>query len=344
VRIQRHQLSSQLQRGLTPVYLVCGDEPLQLRDAAQAVRDEARRQGFDERELLEQDAGFDWGRLAAVTRTLSLFSSRRLIELRVSAPRLGREGAQAVGAYCEQPPDDDRLLIIAPNLEHKELKARWVLAVDRVGTLLQVRQLEGDRLTAWIEQRLRASGLQPAAGVSAMLAERVEGNLLAADQEVEKLRLLHGAGPLDQVQVASAIADSARFDVFDLANAVLGGDRARVQRILNGLAAEGTAPALVLWALLREVRMLAAAAYAVPTGGVGAVLDEHRVWASRRPLVQRALKRLPLGRLHRIVARCAVADREIKGLANGDPWHTLAVIADELAAPTGHALSEPVFD
>jgi DNA polymerase-3 subunit delta len=216
--------------------------------------------------------------------------------------------------------------------------------VDRVGTLLQVRQLEGDRLTAWIEQRLRASGLQPAAGVSAMLAERVEGNLLAADQEVEKLRLLHGAGPLDQVQVASAIADSARFDVFDLANAVLGGDRARVQRILNGLAAEGTAPALVLWALLREVRMLAAAAYAVPTGGVGAVLDEHRVWASRRPLVQRALKRLPLGRLHRIVARCAVADREIKGLANGDPWHTLAVIADELAAPTGHALSEPVFD
>jgi DNA polymerase III subunit delta len=344
VRIQRHQLSSQLQRGLTPVYLVCGDEPLQLRDAAQAVRDEARRQGFDERELLEQDAGFDWGRLSAVARTLSLFSSRRLIELRVSAPRLGREGAQAVGAYCEQPPDDDRLLIVAPNLEHKELKARWVQAVDRVGTLLQVRQLEGDRLTAWIEQRLRASGLQPAAGVSAMLAERVEGNLLAADQEVEKLRLLHGAGPLDQVQVASAIADSARFDVFDLANAVLGGDRARVQRILNGLAAEGTAPALVLWALLREVRMLAAAAYAVPTGGVGAVLDEHRVWASRRPLVQRALKRLPLGRLHRIVARCAVADREIKGLANGDPWHTLAVIADELAAPTGHALSEPVFD
>jgi DNA polymerase III subunit delta len=344
MRIQFHQLAAHLRRGVTQVYLICGDEPLQLGDATKAVREEAAKQGFAERELLEQDAGFDWGRLSVAVQALSLFSSRRLIELRVTTPRLGREGAQTVSAYCERPPDDDLLLIVAPNLEHKELKARWVQAVERAGTLLQVRQLEGDRLVGWIEQRLRASGLEPAAGVSALLAERVEGNLLAAAQEVEKLRLLYPAGALDQTRLTSAIADSARFDVFDLAEAVLAGHRPRAQRVLSGLAAEGTAPALVLWVLLRELRMLAEVAYAVPAGSVAAVLDAHKVWPSRRPLVKAALQRLPLNMLHALIGRCATADREVKGLAAGDPWHALATIADAMAAPPdGAAMPEHVF-
>jgi DNA polymerase-3 subunit delta len=344
VRIQLHQLEAHLRRRVTPVYLVCGEEPLQLGDAAKAVREEAGKQGFAERELLEQDTGFDWGRLSAAVQTLSLFSSRRLIELRISTPRLGREGAQAVSAYCERPSGEDLLLIVAPNLEHKELKARWVQAVERAGTVLQVRQLEGDRLVGWIDQRLRASGLEPAAGVSALLAERVEGNLLAAAQEVEKLRLLYPAGLLDQTRLTSAIADSARFDVFDLAEAVLAGDRPRAQRVLSGLAAEGTAPALVLWVLLRDLRMLAEVAYAVPGGGVVAVLDAHKVWPSRRPLVKAALQRLPLNMLHALIGRCAMADREIKGLATGDAWHTLGTIADATAAPReGAAMPAHVF-
>jgi DNA polymerase III subunit delta len=344
MRTQFHQLAAHLRRGVTPVYLICGDEPLQLGDAAKAVREEAVKQGFAERELLEQDAGFDWGRLSATMQALSLFCSRRLIELRVTTPRLGREGAQAISAYCESPPGDDLLLIIAPNLEHKELKARWVQAVERAGTLLQVRQLEGDRLVGWIEQRLRASGLEPAPGVSALLGERVEGNLLAAAQEVEKLRLLYPAGPLDQTRLTSAIADSARFDVFDLAEAVLVGDRARAQRVLTGLAAEGSAPALVLWVLLRELRMLAEVAYAAPGGSVAAVLDARKVWPSRRPQVKAALQRLPLSMLHALIGRCAAADREIKGLATGDAWHTLGTIADAMAAPRdGAAMPEKVF-
>jgi DNA polymerase-3 subunit delta len=344
MRIQLHQLEAHLRRGLTQVYLVCGDEPLQLGDAAKAVREEAVKQGFAERELLEQDAGFDWGRLSATMQTLSLFSSRRLIELRVTTPRLGREGAQAVSAYCERPPGDDLLLMVAAKLEQKELKARWVQAVERAGALLQVRQLEGDRLVGWIEQRLRASGLEPEAGVAALLAERVEGNLLAAAQEVQKLRLLYPAGPLDQTRLASAIADSARFDVFDLAEAVLGGDRPRAQRVLNGLAAEGTAPALVLWVLLRELRMLAEVSYAATSGSVAVVLDAHKVWPSRRPLVKAALKRLPLNMLHALIGRCGAADRKIKGLATGDAWHTLGTITDAIAAPRdGAAMPEEVF-
>jgi DNA polymerase-3 subunit delta len=330
MRVQFSQLPAQLRR-LSPVYLVCGDEPLQLRDAAQAVREAAGRQGIDERELLEQDAAFDWGRLAAASRTLSLFASRRLIELRVTTPRLGRDGAAAVTAFCSAA-GDDLLLILASNLESKELKAAWVQAVDRAGIVLQVRQLEGRNLIAWIEQRMRERGLQPGPGVAATLAERVEGNLLAAAQEVDKLRLLYGEGPVDEARLVSAITDSARYDVYDLGDAALAGDRARVQRIISGLAAEGTAPALVLWVLLRELRVLAMAAYAAPGGGAGAILDAHKVWASRRPLVQKALKRLPLQRLHRLIGRCALADRQIKGLATGEPWQTLAVIADGVSA------------
>jgi DNA polymerase-3 subunit delta len=344
MRVQFHQLEAHLHRGLSPVYLICGDEPLQLGDAAKAVREAAALQGFEERELLEQDAGFDWGLLSATVQTPSLFARRRLIELRVTTPRLGREGAQAVSAYCERPSAEDLLLLIAPNLEHKELKARWVQAVERAGTLLQVRQPEGDHLVSWIERRLRAGGLEPAAGVAALLAERVEGNLLAAAQEVEKLRLLYPAGPLDQSRLASAIADSARFDVFDLGDAVLRGDRARAQRVLSGLAAEGTAPALVLWALLRELRMLAEAAYALRTGGLAAVLERHKVWQTRRPLVTAALQRLPLRRLHDLMGRCAAADREIKGLASGDAWHILETITDAMAAPRdGAAMPNEIF-
>jgi DNA polymerase-3 subunit delta len=199
--------------------------------------------------------------------------------------------------------------------------------------VLQVRPIEGKRLLAWVDQRLRENGLQPGPGVAEVIAERVEGNLLAAAQEVEKVRLLYGTGPLDAERLSRAIFDSSRFDVFDISEAALSGDRTRMQRVLNGLAAEGVAPALVLWALTREVRMLAEASFAARRGGAAfkTALDAHRVWESRREAVRGLLRRLPLGRLHDLIARCAVVDRQIKGLAHGDPWVGLARIGDELA-------------
>jgi len=341
MRLKFNQLASQLARGLAPVYLICGAEPLQLGEAAQAVRAAARAQGFDEREVLEAEASFDWGRLAAAAQTLSLFSARRLIELRVPGARLGKEGGEAVRAYCERPAPDTLLLILAPELEHKELSARWVQAADQAGVVLPVRQVSGRELVAWVEQRLRGHGLIPEAEVAVLLAERVEGNLLAAAQEVDKLALLYGEGPIDRGGLLAAIGDSARFDVFALPDAVLGGDRARVHRILDRLAAEGTAPAIVLWALAKEARVLASAAFAAPKGSaaVTAVLEEHRVWSSRRGLVQAALRRLKLEQLRRLVRRCAEADLQIKGVANGDPWLTLGEIADELAGGRGEWLA-----
>lgn len=331
MRIQLQQLAPSLTRSLAPVYLICGDEPLQLGDGAKAVRDAARARGFEERELLEVESGFDWGRLAAAADALSLFSTRKIIELRLGSARIGREGSDAVRAYCRNPAEDNLLLILAPGLEWKELKAKWVQELDRTGVVLQVRQIEGPRLVAWIEQRLRERGLRPGPGAAALLSERVEGNLLAAAQEVEKLWLLFGEGDLDRDRLATAISDSARYDLFDLTGAAVSGERARVQRIVKGLAAEGTAPALVLWVLARELRMLASVSHAAPRGGTAAAFRAHGVWASRQGAVMSALKRLSTAQLQGLVARCALADRQIKGQAIGDPWQELAVIADDLA-------------
>ncbi len=334
MRVQSHQLPDRLKGPLAAVYMVCGDEPLQLGEAAAAVRLAASQQGFSERELLEQHSAFDWGRLDAASRELSLFSSRKLIELRLGGARAGREGSDALRAYCERPPPDNLLLILAPDLEYRELKARWVQDVERVGVLVQVRKLVGQRLVAWIEQRLRERGLQPAAGVAAVLAERVEGNLLAASQEIEKLWLIQGDGPLGREELTRAISDSARFDLFDLPDAALAGDRARVNRILSGLAAEGTPAPLVLWVLTRELRMLAAAAFGARrgAGGLSAVLNAHKVWESRRGAVEATMRRLSLPELYRLLECCAQVDRQIKGLDRGDPWLGLSLIGDGLAS------------
>lgn len=331
MRIQPQQLADNLKHKPAPVYLLYGDEPLQLGEAAAAVRAAARAQGFEERELLECEPGFDWGRLAAVAATCSLFSDRKLIELRLTAVRIGREGSEAVRAYCRNPVGDNRLLILAPDLERRELQAKWVQELDRIGILLQVRQLQGRRLVAWIEQRLRERGLRPEPGVADLLSERVEGNLPAAAQEVEKLRLLYGEGDLDRERLVSAISDGARYDLFDLPDAALGGDQVRVHRILNTLAAEGTAPALVLWALARELRMLAAVSHAAQRGGTAAAFRLHKVWESRQSRVLVALKRFSTEYLQDLLVRCAAADRNLKGLTAGDPWQALAAIADDLA-------------
>ncbi len=332
MRIQPQQLADNLKRKLAPVYLLYGDEPLQLGEAAAAVRGAAHAQGFEERELLECEPGFDWGRLVAAAAARSLFSDRKLIELRLNATRIGREGGEAVRAYCHNPAEDNRLLILAPELERRELQAKWVQALDRIGILLQVRQIQGRRLVAWIEQRLRERGLRPEPDLVDLLSERVEGNLPAAAQEVEKLRLLYGEGDLDRERLVSAISDGAHYDLFDLPDAALGGDRARVHRIVNTLAAEGTAPALVLWALARELRMLAAVSHAAAHhGGTATAFRTHNVWALRQPRVLAALKRLSTEYLQDLLVQCAAADRNIKGLTTGDPWQALAAIADDLA-------------
>jgi DNA polymerase-3 subunit delta len=337
MRLRFEQLAGHLRRQLAPVYLICGEEPWQLGEAARMVREHARGQGF-EREVLDQEANFDWSALAAAADALSLFASRRLIELRLGAATLGQEGSAAVRRYCERATPDTCLLMIAPQLDRKDLKTKWAQEVERVGALVQVWPLEGGRLVAWLGERLAAAGFQPAPGVAALLAERVEGNLLAAVQEVEKLRLLRDPGPLDEAGLLAAICDNARYDLFDLTDAALAGDRARVARVLGGLVGEGIAAPLVLWVLARELRLLAAAAYALTQGHDPArTLAEQRVPEMRHAAILRALRRLPLARVQALLLRCADADRAIKGLSGADPWLMLHRIGDGFAGGPGEA-------
>lgn len=335
MQVRFAQLAGQLSRGFAPIYLICGDEPYQLGEAARLVRQRALTEGY-EREVLDQDAGFDWAALAAAADSLSLFSQRKLIELRVSTAKLGKDGAAALRRYGARPCPDNLLLMVAPALDRTELKAQWAKELDALGVVVQVWPLRERELEQWLAQRLRAIGLEPEPGVAALLAERAEGNLMAAAQEVEKIGLLHESGPLRLDDLIGAVADSARFDLFALTDAALAGDRARVQRVLSVLRGEGIADVLVLWVIARELRMLTEAAGAkAGRASPAQVLAAHRVPRSRFDQIARALNRLPLPFLRELLRRCAVIDRAIKGLAAGDPWHGLTVVADALAAGPG---------
>ncbi len=327
MRLRNDQLASQLQKQLSPIYLISGDEPLQMQEAADEVRAAARGQGFTEREVLDGAAGFDWAALSAAAESLSLFGDRRLLDLRLASAKVGSEGAKALSAYAEAPPEDTLLLITLPKLERVQSNSQWYKRLEQTGVVVQIWPVEGSRLPPWIEQRLRRAGLIPEPGVVEMLADRVEGNLLAASQEIEKLLLQQGPGVVTQEQLAGSVADSARFDVFGLVDSLLAGEASKGLRMLQGLRAEGVATAVVLWALSREIRSLAQMAHEVELGrNVDQVMGAHRVWDKRKALVRRGLQRRS-ALWRQLLVICARADRAIKGQDPGDPWSLFEELA-----------------
>ena len=256
MKLRFEQLSEHLQQGLRPIYLLSGDEPLQLGEAADAIRAQARAQGFAEREVMHVEAGFDWNALAAASDTLSLFAEQRLIDLRLPSGKPGKEGGAALAEYAANPPQDTVLLITSGKLDKNAAKAKWYKALDSAGVTLQVWPVEANQLPRWVGQRMRARGLSASPEAAQLLAERVEGNLLAAAQEIEKLLLLYGESSVDAEMVEQGVADSARYDIFELVDTALLGDAPRVARIMEGLHGEGVEPILILWALVREIRAL----------------------------------------------------------------------------------------
>ncbi len=333
MRLRLPGLQAHLEKEFAPVYLVTGDEPLQTLEAADAIRQAARGRGYSSRDILEVDRSFQWHQLATEASSLSLFSEQRIIDLRIPSGKPGAEGGKALTEYMERPAEDTLLLITMPKLERSQTNSKWFKAIDRIGAVLQIWPVEGPQLPAWIEQRMRGKGLLPEPGAAALLADRIEGNLLAAAQEIEKLLLLHGPGAISGEQLVEAVSDSARYDVFDLVDSALAGKSGRSLRILHGLRGEGTAPPVVLWALAREVRMLAELAFQVK-GGMNpqrAVGARHEVWEKRRPLVASALQRLPLQSWRRLLQLCADADRAVKGRLKSDPWLLFEEIATRMA-------------
>mgnify|MGYP001190337027 CR=1 FL=1 len=318
------ELIRRLDQGLAPVYLVAGDEPLFVQETLDAVRAAARKQGFTEREVLEAESGFDWNKLAEAAGNLSLFGDRRLIELRLPSGKPGQAGSKAIAAYCKAPPPDVVLLISCNALDAKQRRASWVTAAERAGQACYAWPLRLNELPGWVANRLRRQGLQVAPEGAALLAARAEGNLLAAAQEVDKLALLYPNARLSLEQVEAAVADSARYSVYDLADAALDGSVPRALRILRGLREEGVEAVPVVWVLASQLRVLAELAAKRPPQ---TVFRDHNVFKMRQQRLMQAARRAPAQAWESLLSLAAVADREAKGVGEGRPWDTLARLA-----------------
>jgi DNA polymerase-3 subunit delta len=324
VKLRPEQLDAHLAGKLAPIYLVSGDEPLLLQEAADAIRAAARARGFSERVVFTVEPGFDWGELRETAAGMSLFATQRLIELRMPGGKPGEAGAKTLTEYAGRPMEGNLLLLSLPRLDKAAQSTKWLAALERSGVLLQLWPPTPAQLPGWIAQRMRARGMQPTPAAVAALAGRVEGNLLAGVQEIEKLLLLYGPGTVDEGGVMDAVADSARFDVFSLADSALAGDPARCVRILRGLQGEGVEPVLIGWALTREIRLLAALAQGLAQGKKPfALYQQHRVWEKRQPLLEQALKRHSLAQWWALLRLCARVDRVTKGRAAGNVWDDL---------------------
>ncbi len=327
MRLKPEQITAALQQGLAPLYFISGDEPLQLGETADAIRAAARNAGYDQREVLVADAGFSWNELTESAGSLSIFADKKTIDLRLPTGTPGAEGGKALIAYCERPPEDTLLLITAAKLAGSSLKTQWFQALDKVGCVIQVWPLEGPDLLRWLQQRMQRRGLQAETEGIKILASRIEGNLLAAAQEIEKLYVLYGEGRLSNQQIFDVVADSSRFDVFKLMDSVLAARVDRVLKILSGLQAEGVAAPVVLWALTREARVLIKIKQAISQGQNRAqVFKNNQIWDKRQQLVSDALNRLSGSNLNNILVLSAKADRQIKGRQQGDPWETLLAV------------------
>jgi len=332
VKLSGDNLAASLARQLQTIYLVSGDEPLLVNEAADAIRAAARKQGFTERELHVVERGFDWQALLADSRSLSLFAQRKIIEIRMANPAPGEQGADAIVELAEQPSPDNLILIMTGKLDSRTQSARWVSAVEKRGVLVQVWPIDLPRLPAWIRERLGCHQLQADAAAAALLAERVEGNLLAAHQEIEKLALLVPPGPVTAETVVDAVADSARFDVMQLGEAAMRGQTARAVRILEGLRAEDVAPTLVLWAVNKDLQWIARARNLMRRGqSAESAMNTLYVWRPRQTAMGQALRRVNGPTLRNLILDAERVDRSIKGVEKADPWLELERLVARLS-------------
>ena len=328
MRTYTDQVARTLEKGLAPVWLIAGDEPLLTGEAADLVRARARKEGFTGRDLFVTDRNFDWSEVATASRTLSLFSERRILEIRMPTARPGKEGGAALAALAADPGPGNLVLVITTRPEKDAWSSAWLKAFEKHGVFVQSLPVEIAKLPRWISERASKAGLVLEPGAAEFLAERVEGNLLAAQQEIEKLALLTPAGRVSMDAMQAAVANSARYSVYQLGEAALDGDAPRTLRILEGLRAEGAEPPLVLWALCRELRALADVRNGIQKKTYGANAERHEA------LVARAAKRTARQPIGPWFVAAAHIDRQFKGQAGkggGDPWTSLTALVADIA-------------
>ena len=318
MRLYPDKLDGHLKSNLAPVYLLFGDEPLQIMEAGDRLRARAREQGFDERTVIQPMDDADWSTFREAADSLSLFSERRIIELRLPTGKPGKVGGGVLKQYCESPPDDVLLLISSGKLDRSGTNSAWFKAIDKVGINMPVYPIAVSQLGGWLKTRLALKGLHADNDALALIVERVEGNLLAARQEVERLALLYPSGNLSQSDVMDAVADSARYSIGDLSLAALQGQSRRALRVLAGLQEEAVAEVLILWALSSEIRAGARAAESREAGAsLDAALKSANVWQSRAAPLKQAISRHDAASWLSMLSACSHLDRLIKGQATG---------------------------
>ena len=348
------QLGTHVSKGLKPIYVLHGDEPLLQQEAADQIRAMARQQGFTERSVFTvAGAHFDWSAVLAAGGSLSLFADRQILEVRIASGKPGKDGSQALQELAEQTEGNDALLVLVllPRLDKATQSSAWFGALEGRGAAVRIDPIERGALPAWIAQRLAAQGQRVADGEPGQqtlqfFADRVEGNLLAAHQEIQKLGLLYPQGELSLEQVEACVLNVARYDVFKLGEAVLSGHLARVQRMLDGLQAEGESEVLVHFTLAEDIRALRQVKEAVGQGQpLPVALRENRVWGLRERLFERVLPRVAMVDLDNLLLAAHTVDGLVKGLRQPDwphdPWQALHRLALQLCqacqpAPARH--------
>ena len=343
MQLKPAQLDTHLAQNLAPCYLISGDEPLLVQECADAIRQAARAGGCTERQRLHISSKDDWLELSHAAGSLSLFAERKLIEVQLPSGKPGAEGSKAIQEYLASSPDDV-LLIVSGRIDKQSQKSKWYLALDQAGVVMPIWPVSPAELPRWISDRMSSLGLTAEPDAITLLAERLEGNLLAAAQEVEKLKLLHGDHTITATMVADTVSDNARYDAFRLVDVALSGDARGAVRTLRGLKGEAVQPPVLLWAVAREVRLLADLKRDVAAGtSIDRAMQQKGVWRNRQGLVRTALNRLSGRDLAEMQTLSFQVDGSSKGFLLGEPWslleRLLIVLAQGLADSTRSRLA-----
>lgn len=337
MNVRPDQLQSIIAKTIYPVYMVSGDEPLQQMESLDIIRSFLRQQDYAEREILDVDAQFDWLRLMQEAANLSLFAARRIVELRLPSAKPGRQGAQVLKDYLIQPPEDTVLIINAGKVDGNAKKSAWYKAVEQNGLLVQCWPIALEKLSYWLRHRFKLRDMDADNEVLAYISQHVEGNLLAADQEIEKLYLLLGPGKVTYADVAEAVTSQSRYSVFELVDMLLRGNPQRVIKIIAGLKAEGIVPVMVNWALAKDIRLLALASRDISSADY--ILKRSGIWQSRITLFKSCLSRHPQKAFQAMLKRCAYIDAVSKGLINANVWDEIEMLCVSVASATAKTAS-----
>ncbi|MGI0117841.1 DNA polymerase III subunit delta [Zooshikella sp. RANM57] len=328
MKIRSDQLQQHLnQKTLAPVYIVSGDEPLIQQECCDLIRQKARDNGFSERILLQADGSFDWDTVLEHTNSLSLFSDKKIIEIRCQSNKFNDKAAKVLKACGESPVSDNVLLLITPKLENPTQHSKWFKALEKSGIFIPIWPIDAQHLPRWIKQRMQQAGLTATPQAIQLLTERVEGNLLAASQEIAKLTLYADNQHVTEETINTSVSDSARYSVFDLIENALAGSVNHSLRIFNGLKAEGIEPAVMLWAITREVRnLLQLIQLQRESHSLEQAMQNQRIWEKRKPLIRQALQRHSEQTLEQILLSSGQVDEAIKGLSNDNVWSALQIL------------------